>query len=469
MRSLRLKLIVASLLVLGAVILSFDLSIFIAKRNAFLDVLDLRLFAQTQSVARGIEIVGGKPAFDATQDDGVRHAVSSPFRIVDNNGTVVFQSPRSTKFPWPPVTNKPATVKRATVHSTGGKAWRIATWVDQVEIDPPSGEKKAIRAKTTIAVAIQCAESLGETNEELGELASLLAVLSLATFLVAGSGSFFLAGWALRPIQRINQALADVSETRLDRRIDREGFDSELHPLIDQLNAALSRLEKGFQRERQFTADASHELRTPLAAILNTIEVLLRRPRAEHELIEAHRDTWRAARSMQSVIEGLLLLARMDAGKAQPAKEKFLLAELVGVIFDAIGSEAETRTVRVAQAIDPGLRLTADPAQIRLALSNLIDNAVRYNRPDGSVTVEAWTVDGGTVIEVKNTGIGIPAEHLPRIFERFYRVDPSRAEATGGSGLGLSIVRKIVEAHDGHVTATSSPEGAVITVFLPAS
>jgi signal transduction histidine kinase len=159
----------------------------------------------------------------------------------------------------------------------------------------------------------------------------------------------------------------------------------------------------------------------------------------------------------------------MDAGKAQPAKEKFLLAELVGVIFDAIGSEAETRTVRVAQAIDPGLRLTADPAQIRLALSNLIDNAVRYNRPDGSVTVEAWTVDGGTVIEVKNTGIGIPAEHLPRIFERFYRVDPSRAEATGGSGLGLSIVRKIVEAHDGHVTATSSPEGAVITVFLPAS
>jgi heavy metal sensor kinase len=467
MRSLRLKLIVGSLLVLAAVILSFDVFIYIARRKALLDILDGRLFAESQSVALRLEIAGGKPAFDPAEDKGAGPAISSIFRIIDENGMIVFQSPLSTDLTWPSVSKDAVTPYWTTTHSARGEAWRAATWVNRIEIDAESGEKNAARPETTIAVTIQCVESLAVTNKELRELTSLLAVLSLAAFLIAGGGSFLLAGRALRPIRRINKALAGVSETRLDRRIDPEGFDTELYPLIEQLNAALDRLEKGFQRERQFTADASHELRTPVAAILNTIEVLLRRPRSDQELIEAHHDNWRSARSMQAVIEGLLLLSRMDAGKAHPAKEEIPLAALVEEIFAAIGPEAKAGTVRLGQGIDPRLRVLADPSQIRLALSNLIDNAVRYNRPNGSVTVDARTADGGTEIEVRDTGIGISAEHLPRIFERFYRVDPSRTEATGGSGLGLSIVRKIIEAHGGRVTATSGPEGSVVTVFLP--
>jgi len=494
MRSLRLKLIVGFLLVLTAVILSFDGFIFVAKGNALLDILDSRLFAESQSLARRLEITNGKPAFDLVDDNGLKPAISSFIRIVDENGLIVHQSPNSPEIPWPAFPKNAAVPHQATarldrtqsaqsdhqrkvaspaspvwktVRSSRSKIWRTVTWVDHLEIDAVSGEKNAVLPETTTAVAIQCAESLAETKEELRELASLLAVLSLAAFLIAGGGSFLLAGWALRPIRRINKALAGVSETRLDRRIDPKGFDRELHPLIEQLNAALDRLEKGFQRERQFTADASHELRTPLAAILNTIEVLLRRPRRDQELIEAHHDNLRTARSMQAIIEGLLLLARMDAGKAHPAKEEIPLLPLVTDIYAAIGPEAEAGTVRLEQAIEPELRVLADPSQLRLALSNLVDNAVRYNRPNGSVTIKARTEGGGTTIEVGDTGIGIPAEHLPRIFERFYRVDPSRTEATGGSGLGLSIVRKIVEAHNGRVTAASGPEGSVVTVFLP--
>lgn len=491
MRSLRLKLIVGSLLVLAAVILSFDVFIFIAKRGALLDVMDGRLFAESQSIALRLETSGGKPSFDPAEDNGARPALSSLFRIVDETGKIVYQSPRSAELGWPTVAKdamtpgwmttrsaqaraaqrdhqrqaaSPATTVWQTVRSAHGKIWRAVTWVDRVEIDK---ESSAGGPDATIAVAIQCAESLSEMNEELRELVSLLAVLSLAAFLVAGAGSFILAGRALRPIRRINEALAGVSETRLDQRIDPEGFDTELHPLIEQLNAALDRLEKGFQRERQFTADASHELRTPVAAILNSIEVLLRRPRAEQELIEAHRDNWRTARSMQAVIEDLLFLARMDAGKAHPAKEEIPLAPFVESLFAAIRPEAEAGKVRLERDIDPKLRILADPSQLRLALSNLIDNAVRYNRPDGSVTVAARPAYGGTTIEVKDTGIGIPAEHLPRIFEPFYRVDPSRTEATGGSGLGLSIVRKIVDAHGGRVASASGPEGSAITVFFP--
>ena len=210
-------------------------------------------------------------------------------------------------------------------------------------------------------------------------------VLSLAAFLIAGGGSFVLAGRALRPIRRINEALADVSASRLDGRIDAAGFDRELHPLIEQLNAALDRLEKGFRRERQFTADASHELRTPLAAILSSIEVLLRRPREEAELVEAHRDNWRTARSMQSdhrrpAAPGPDGRGQIPAGQrgARPGRARRRSPRLV---------RGPGRSRAPCGSSRPWTRASgsaADPAQLRLALSNLIDNAVRYNRLGGT-------------------------------------------------------------------------------------
>jgi two-component system OmpR family sensor kinase len=354
-----------------------------------------------------------------------------------------------------------------TVRLKRGEAWRIATWTERLETETDAAEKKSGRAEASVGLVIQCAESLSPTAHELGELASLLALVSLAAFLIAGGGSFWLAGRALRPIRRIDAALEEVSETRLDRRLDPSSFDIELHPLITRLNAALERLEKGFQRERQFTADASHELRTPLTALLSSIEVLLRRPRSEAELIEAHRDNEKTARSMQAVVEGLLLLARMDSGKVTPAKESISPAALVEDIFATIGARAAAKTVALGHSVAPSLRVRADPAQLRLALLNLIDNAVRYNRPGGSVSVGARRTGETTAIEVRDTGLGIPQDQLSRIFERFYRVDPSRAETTGGCGLGLSIVRKIIEGHGGRVGVSSGPDGSVFTIVLP--
>ncbi|MCX6558889.1 MAG: hypothetical protein NTZ26_00110, partial [Candidatus Aminicenantes bacterium] len=317
MRSLRLKLVVGSLLLLTAVILGFDAFFFLAKRSALLDALDSRLFVAAQALEKRLEIKDGKPAFDP-DDEGRTEAApeaARPIRITDENGRVLHQSASPIDAVWPSSPRDAAAPAWKTVPAGGGRAWRILTWVDRIEIDKDAAEKGAAGGEGTIAVTIQCAEPLAALREELRELGSLLALLSLAAFLTAGGGSFVLAGRALRPIRRINEALAGISASRLDARIDATEFDRELHPLIDQLNGALDRLERGFRQERQFTADASHELRTPLAAILNTIEVLLRRPRAEAELVEAHRDNWRTARSMQTIIEGLLLLARMDAGK----------------------------------------------------------------------------------------------------------------------------------------------------------
>ncbi len=467
MHSLRLKLILGFLLVLAAVIAGFDVFIYTAKRHALFEVMDGRLYAETLAVSRHLEIEGARLFFDPSEENGAHPPLPPVFRIVGENGAILAEAPSAGAVPWPAPRPGGKNPQWRTARAGHGRHWRVATWKGRSEANEERAGKSQAAGEASLGFVVQCAEPLAAAVEELRELVSLLAAVSLMAFLIAGGGSFLLAGRALRPIRRVNAALDAVSETSLDQRLDPSSFDLELHPLISRLNAALDRLEKGFQRERQFTADASHELRTPLAALLSSIEVLLRRPRTDAELIEAHRDNERTARSMQAVVEDLLLLARMDAGKAEPAKESVAPAALVEDIFDAVGPEADAKNIRLVHSIDPSLRVQGDPAQLRLALHDLIDNAVRYNRPGGRVSVEARRTGGAAAIAVRDTGVGIPRDHLPRIFERFYRVDPSRAEATGGCGLGLSIVRKIIDGHGGRVDVSSGSEGTVFTVLLP--
>jgi heavy metal sensor kinase len=466
-RSLRLKLILGSLLVLGTVLLSFSLFVYLAKSQALLSVLDERLLAGAQALAGHIEFDRGRILFAPSEDYDIRRDLPPAYRIVGPDAGVIAGS--AAEFPpgWPA---GPAAGKRpsmATVGTGKGGRWRVVTLSSIVteERDEPDAESRS--EKAFAPVTIQCAEPLAPVSHELRELASQLVVLALAALLIAAGGSFLLAGWALRPVRRINTALANVSETRLDERLDPGPFDKELHPLIGQLNAALDRLEEAFRRERQFTADVSHELRTPLAGLLSTIEVLLRKERTEKELRKAHEDNLEIARSMQFMIERLLLLARMDAGKASPRRRPTALAALVEEVLAEAGTEARKKNVGLGHEVDRALRADIDPDQMKIALANLVDNAVRYNRPGGSVTVAARTSAAGLVLEVRDSGIGIPEDQLPLVFDRFHRVDPSRAEGTGGCGLGLSIARKIVEAHGGRISAQSGPEGSVFSIDLP--
>jgi heavy metal sensor kinase len=467
MRSLRLKLILGSLLVLGMVILSFGLFVYFAKSRALLSVMDGRLTSGARALADHLEWDGDKLLFAPAEDYDIRGDLPPAYRILDSQGLTIARSAND----FPSVRPAPPPAEGRPFLSTLGTGkdgrWRVVTLSSRLTDEQDGVEKSQTRTARAAVVTIQCAEPLGPVGNELRELASQLAVLSLAAFLIAGGGSFFLAGRVLRPVRRINEALANVSETRLDERLDPGSFDKELHPLVGQLNAALDRLEEAFRRERQFTADVSHELRTPVAGILSTIEVLLRKERSAKELREAHEDNLEIGRSMQSMIERLLLLARMDAGKASPRRQPTSLAALVGEVLASAGPEARKRDLRLSQDVDAALRADLDPDQMKIALGNLVDNAVRYNRPEGSVTVCARKTPEGLVVEVRDSGKGIPADQLPLVFDRFHRVDPSRSEGTGGCGLGLSIARKIVEAHGGRILASSGPSGSVFSIVLP--
>jgi heavy metal sensor kinase len=467
MRSLRLKLILGSLFVLGTVILSFGLFVYFAKSRALLSIMDGRLTAGVKALASHVEWDSGRLLFAPAEDYDIRGELPPAYRVIDAQGRVIARSATEFSPAWPAARPEEGRPLLATAGTEKGGRWRVVTLSSRISDERESAEENEPGLTPAAVVTIQCATPLGPVSRELRELASQLAVLALVAFLVAGGGSFLLAGRALRPIRRINEALANVSETRLDERLDPGPFDKELHPLIGQLNAALERLNKAFRRERQFTADVSHELRTPVAGILSTIEVLLRKERSAIELREAHEDNLEIARSMESMIERLLLLARMDAGKASPVRRPASLTALVREVLDAAGPEAQKRNIRLSQDVDAELRADIDPDQIRIALGNLVDNAVRYNRPAGSVTVGARRSPEGIVIEVRDSGTGIPADQLSLVFDRFHRVDPSRSGETGGCGLGLSIARKIVEAHGGRMSASSGPSGSVFTIILP--
>jgi signal transduction histidine kinase len=227
----------------------------------------------------------------------------------------------------------------------------------------------------------------------------------------------------------------------------------------------LRRLEKV---RRDFVANVSHELKTPLTAVSGYAETLLDDsipPEQRHRFVETIRDN---ATRMQRIVDDLLDLSRIESGGWQPMVAQVDVAGMVQDVFTASQPAASAKGLALVDDVSPeATHVRVDPTAFRQIVTNLVENAVRYTR-EGSVTVHTRKADGGVWVDVSDTGIGIASEHLPRIFERFYRVDAGRSRAEGGTGLGLAIVRHLVDAHGGRIEATSTVgRGTTISVLLP--
>ena len=294
-----------------------------------------------------------------------------------------------------------------------------------------------------------------------------VALAGIATLAVAIVGGWFVVGRALAPIARISRTARAMSEGDLDARIAVEQTDSELEQVASSLNDAFDRLRMAVEQERRFIADASHELRTPISVLRAETEWALDRDRTTPQYKEALTVGRRAALRMQDIVERLLALVRADV--APEAQEPAPVA-MGGVIDDVVAWLAP-----LAQAHDVSLSVEGTPfavagdaEQLREALNNVVSNAILYNKPGGRVTIAAREIGGVGHIEIADTGIGIPADAVPRVFDRFYRVDKARSRAIGGSGLGLSIARTVLVAHGGDITCTSEPGvGSMFVISLP--
>jgi two-component system, OmpR family, phosphate regulon sensor histidine kinase PhoR len=218
---------------------------------------------------------------------------------------------------------------------------------------------------------------------------------------------------------------------------------------------------------RDFVANVSHELKTPLTVISGFAETLLDESLAPDARSRFVATIHLNARRMQRIVDDLLDLSRYESGTWIPARTRVDLNAVIEDVFEEVRMDADTKGIVLDRDVRTAEPLLADPTGIRQILANLVENAVRYTN-SGRVTVAAARSDGRVELTVHDTGIGIPPEHLQRIFERFYRVDPGRSRAEGGTGLGLSIVRHLVEAHGGTVTARSEVgRGTTVTVRLP--
>jgi heavy metal sensor kinase len=320
-------------------------------------------------------------------------------------------------------------------------------------------------------VVTQRALDLAEQQARAETLARL-RYFSILGFLALVLGGLAIGSYAseraLRPISQMAAVARRIGQHNLKERIALQGADDELKQLADSFDDMVERLDQAFAQQRQFVADASHELRTPLTALQLTIDGVRSDPTATAEdYRQVAASAAEATARMRRLVEDLLALAERDQ---PPPHGRVALSSLAESVTDEMEPVAALRGVHVESTVSASAVANGDQLTLRRALTNLVENAIRYNREGGHVTVEdAAAAPGHVAVAVRDDGMGIPSEALSHVFDRFYRVDKSRSRAEGGSGLGLSIVAKIAREHGGRVDVESEvSKGSRFVLTLPA-
>jgi heavy metal sensor kinase len=298
-------------------------------------------------------------------------------------------------------------------------------------------------------------------------LALWLVAAGTTVLLLGLAGGWWVATRAIRPIQAISATAVKIAGGDLSQRINAADTDSELGRLAGVLNSTFARLEAAFAQQAQFTSDASHELRTPVSVILSQTQIALSRERPSPEYREALEACERAARRMRNLTESLLQLARLDAGQETMKRERFDLSRVVRDCVEMVRPLAAERGIQIQSDV-PSLECVGDAERIGQVVTNLLTNAIHFNRDHGEARLSARAEGDVVLLAVADTGQGIPAEDLPHLFERFYRADKSRSRIQGRNGLGLAICKAIMDAHGGGIEVSSQPgAGSTFTVRLP--
>jgi len=327
----------------------------------------------------------------------------------------------------------------------------------------------SVGSPATQTDTVQIAVDVSQKEKLLARFRFWFWAILLATFAIFPFVGYRIARQGIRPVEEMATTARHISSTNLRERIHPEGFPFELASLASTFNQMLDRLEESFERISRFSADIAHDLRTPVNNIRGEAEVALARPRSATEYRDVIESNLEEAVRLSDLIGDLLFLARAKSPLTQLRRERLNVGELLSGISDYYE----------ASAADGGISLTTslaaepviaelDRTLLQRAVGNLVSNALA-NTPAAGAVILAITADDSTIqIKVSDTGIGIPAEALPRVFDRFFRVDSSRSQGSGGTGLGLAIVKSIVELHGGHVEIASQPgHGTQVTLHIP--
>ena len=430
----------------------FGVVAYYAMRGSILETVDESLLDQVQGIRELIEreSVSGNLARDLERDEEIL-AGSDLLQVSDPAGNWIYRSKTMARFG--PAT---APISRASVttEQPDGVPLRVRT------------TPVAARGKVFV---VQLAYPLDDFNEALNRFRRVLFLSSPLLLLLASAGGYWLSRRALGPVDQITREARSISAQNLSSRLAVPRTGDELERLSETLNGMLERLEQAFRRITQFTADASHELRTPVALMRTRAEIILRRSRSEEEYRETLRQILEDLQRTSVLLEDLMLLARADSGAQALERTRINMAESIQEACLEGRALAETKQISLQSELpEVPVWINGDANSLLRLFLILLDNAVKYTPPQGRITVSLYSNNGSAVAEVRDSGIGITAQDLPHIFERFFRADPARSRQTGGAGLGLAIGKWIAEAHGGAITVQSKPGGgSVFQVKIP--
>lgn len=472
---IRWRLTLFNALAIGAILLLLGFGLFFLLRESLLAGVERIVESRALIAARELEVdeaSDGTPQVKLEGDAAEQLSLDGVFVVVrGHDGRILYES-----------VNLPADAEQ-----------QDTVWHDAVQKDgPASGTAqlsreapdyvyaKPIRLTRAPPLVLEAGRSYSSLEETLGAMGTAITAAIGIAFLLSIAGAYFLARTALRPVDAVVSSAREMSETDLSRRLPVTNSGDEIGRLATTINGLLARLETAFgrletslarqeealARQRRFAADASHEFRTPLTAISGNAKMLddwaLEDPEAAREGVKSIKNE---TDRLRSLAEALLTLARGDEGPSLSV-ERQDLREVAAESVEAARAAADGEvSVQYSSPRHP-VKGAFDRGQVRQVASILLDNAVKYTPEGGNVMVRVGEEKGGAYLEVSDTGVGIPEEELPLVFERFHRADSSRTE--GGAGLGLSIARQIAEAHGGAIEAKSTAgKGSTFTLVLP--
>ena len=450
-RSIRFRLTLWYSLALGAGLSLFALAAWLLLWHSLATDLDRTLNQRIQSIARFLTAESAEPHINIPEEVEEYASAFPPgtyLRLVNPRGAVAFVS--NAPFPWT-------------------RLLPVRQGIGRVRLQHHSYRVIAAHAPVADEVwHIVIATNIDELEAMLNRLRLLLLILLPGVALVAILGGHWLSRRALRPVDEIRQAASGIGIGNLSTRLAVPRTNDELQRLSETFNGMLTRIESAVRRLSRFTADASHELRTPLAVIRATAEIANRKSRSAEEYRVALARVAAESERMTGILEDLLFLAHCDSNAVEMPMSSVDLEAVIENVCAELCSLADSRSIRLSfhktsAAADV---LGNEPALRRLVII-LLDNAIKYSDPGSEVTIRLHKSPEGVVLDVKDTGPGIPAEDLPHIFERFYRSSRARELGVPGSGLGLALASGIAQQHHTQIQVESMPgQGSCFSVVL---
>ncbi len=460
----------STLALVTLLLLGFSFLIYLGGEALLYRYVDGRLFALADTLAHLIEqrpnllLKSGEDLVPLNEDghtEEERHElreVAHSVLIFSADGTLLLKG--SDVGPRPPLAAvaleriRPGEPLFETIQHTDG------TPVRRVSIPiPRHGDLRYI---------LQAEESLLFSEKTLKGLLILLMVGSGAVVLMAWLGSGWLAGKVLTPIQVLSRSAEAMSESDLGSRLMLDSPFGEFHRLTQAFNAMMDRFQRACESQRRFVDYAAHEMQTPLTILEGNLEVTLQKARNPEEYRDALLGNLEQVERLITLTRSLLMLTKLAGDRPPMRLVPLSLDPLIRHLVSELMILADDRRITLTADIKPVPLVLGDSQWLNQALINLLDNALRYTLPGGTVTIRLHAVDTRVVVAVHDTGQGIEPVHIPHLFERFYRTDHARARESGGTGLGLPIVKEIVESHGGAVSVESHVgKGSVFTIWLP--